>query len=74
MSPFQKLKYFLADDGEVGGVGGAVVLKQDDAGQHHVDEHQSAAAESWSCVLALEYMEIENRKTTKYFNQRDRER
>ena len=55
---FCKLKYFLADDGEVGGVGGAVVLKQDDTGEHHIYEHQSGAAESGSGVLALEYMEI----------------
>ena len=50
---FYKLKYFLADYREVGGVGGAVVLKQDDAGQHHVDEDQPAAAESWSLVRTL---------------------
>ena len=47
------MKYSLADYGEVGGVGGTVVLKQDHASQHHVYEDQPAAAESWSLVLSL---------------------
>ena len=51
---FFKLKYSLADHGEVRGVGGTVVLKQDHASQHHVYEDQPTAAESWSLVLSLE--------------------
>ena len=47
------MKYSLADHGEVRGVGGTVVLKQDHASQHHVYEDQSTAAESWGLVLSL---------------------
>ena len=63
---FFKLKFSLADYGEVGGVGGTVVLKQDHAGKHHVYEDQPTAAESWSLVLSLEREFVEN--YTFYFN------
>ena len=60
------MKFSLADYGEIGGVGGTVVLKQDHAGKHHVYKDQPTAAESWSLVLSLEREFVEN--YTFYFN------
>ena len=45
---------WMADHEELGGVGGAEVLEEDDPGQHHHDEDQSGGEIPGGVLLALQ--------------------